>query len=97
MEELLKKQHLEVIKIVNSKEFSLDLTVKEKPKIEPKELSIIEKISRVEGVHRVYSLDNEGNFASPNLSEEFKKNYAAVFKNLFEVVNIFSQLPGGKR
>lgn len=97
VEKLLRKQHLEVIEIVNGEDFSLNLTFKIKPMIETKSLSLIDKLATIGGVEKVYRIDNDGHFDSSNVSDTFKKQFSAVFKSLFEVLDVFSQIPGGMR
>jgi len=97
VESMLRKQHFEVIKVIQSKDFSEDMTFKESaPK--PKENdSILTRLSNLKGVERVFRMDNKGRFLEAQVSEVFNKRFAAVISNINEVMNIFSELPGGKR
>jgi len=97
VESMLRKQHLEVIKIIQSNDFSLDMTFKEKREEPAREVSIMTLLSRIKGVERVYRMDNEGRFIDPGVSETFNKRFAPMLKNMNEVLNIFSELPGGRR
>jgi hypothetical protein len=97
VEDLLRKQHLEVLNIIGNKEISADLTIRDKPTLETTSLSLCDRLAGIEGVEKVFRIDNDGNFETQNVSEEFKNVFAAVFKSLHEILDIFSQLPGGKR
>jgi len=97
VEDLLRKQHLEVLNIIGNKEISADLTIRDKPTLETTSLSLCDRLAGIEGVEKVFRIDNDGNFDSQNVSEEFKNVFAAVFMSLHEILGIFSQLPGGKR
>ncbi len=97
VERLLQKQHLEVIEVVKGQNFSTDITIKEKPKIERRTLTLIDQIKSLAGVEKVYRVDNEGNFDSPHVSTDFKKSFSPVFKSLYEIMSIFDELPGGQR
>ncbi|UCD95000.1 MAG: hypothetical protein JSU69_02820 [Candidatus Zixiibacteriota bacterium] len=97
VETMLRKQHLEVMDIVSRRDFSKDLTVKEKPRIKARSLSLAKRLASISGVENVFHVNNDGRFESSGVSEEFKKRYAPIFKSLYEVLDIFSQLPGGKR
>jgi hypothetical protein len=97
VETMLRKQHLEVMEIVKRRDFSKDLTTKERPQIEAKSLSLAKRLASISGVENVFRVDNDGGFHSSGVSEEFKKRYDSVFKSLYEVLDIFCQLPGGKR
>ena len=97
VEMMLRKQHLEVLEIVKRRDFSKDTAVREKPAVSTRPLSLAQRLERINGVENVFRVDNKGRFESSGVSEEFKKRYAPVFKSLYEVLDIFSQLPGGKR
>jgi len=97
VEKIMRKQHFDVIEIVRDRNFNDDVTVKENSVIETKSLSLQDRLSLIKGVERVYRLDYDGQFDPANVSPEFKKKYSALFKNIREVIEIFGQLPGGKR
>ncbi|PKK84665.1 MAG: hypothetical protein CVT49_02255 [candidate division Zixibacteria bacterium HGW-Zixibacteria-1] len=97
VESMLRKQHLEVIKVIQSKDYSDDITFKATKAAPPTTASVYESLAGINGVERVFRIDNEGCFLDPQVSEAFNKRFSAVLKNLHEVLNIFSELPGGKR
>jgi hypothetical protein len=97
VEKLLQRQHAEVIRIVESKDFAVDRTFKDKPLIVNKNLTLAERLEALDGVQGVYRIDNEGNFDAPHLSRRFRGQFSSIFKNLLEILSIFTELPGGRR
>jgi hypothetical protein len=97
IERLLQKQHFEILQVVKGDDFTLDLMKKEKPIQDKNPLSMADKLSQIGGVVNVFRIDNEGNFDSANVSTKFKKYFKAIFKNTRKIIDIFNQLPGGKR
>jgi len=93
MEFAIRKQHAEVLAIIESDK-PVGEAAPEKPAEPSKELTTRERIEQVPGVSRLYRLDNEGNFIDANISEEFKRTFSSVFKNMTELISIFSQVPG---
>jgi len=57
-------------------------------------LTLLERLNRLPGQHRVFRLDTEGNFPDANVSNEFRKMFKAVFKNLHELITVFATVPG---
>ncbi|MEW5922386.1 MAG: hypothetical protein AB1746_00210 [Candidatus Zixiibacteriota bacterium] len=96
VESMLRKQHLEVIKVIQSKDYSDDVTFKA-TRPEPPSSSVYDALAGINGVEHVFRLDNEGRFIDSRVSENFNKQFSAILKNMNEVLNIFSELPGGKR
>jgi len=97
VESMLRKQHFEVIKVIQSKDFSEDMTFKESASRPKENESILSRLSNLKGVERVFRMDNKGRFLEAQVSEVFNERFAAVMSNINEVMNIFSELPGGKR
>jgi hypothetical protein len=97
VEDLLRKQHLEVLNIIGNKDLKTDMTIRDKPTLETTSLSLIDRLAGIEGVDKVIRINNDGQFESPNVSDDFKKMFSSVFKSINEILEIFSQLPGGKR
>lgn len=52
------------------------------------------QLEALPGQHRVYRLDNEGNFLNAAISKEFQKAFKPIFKNLRELIQVFSEIPG---
>nr|MBN2277146.1 hypothetical protein [candidate division Zixibacteria bacterium] len=98
VEGLLRKQHMDVLEIIRSKDYSPELQVdRAEPFTEKKPVTLMEKLAAINGVERVFRIDNDGKFNTADISEEFQRQFSSVFKSLFEIIGIFGQLPGGKR
>ena len=96
MELTIRKQHAEVISIIESSRVAEKIVAvarKQPPPVQPR-LSTMEQLQQIPGIHRVYDVDNEGNFKELEASEEFKRNFGLVFKSLSEIIDVFSLLPG---
>lgn len=94
----MKRQHIEVVDILQSAspEAALNLTSNFTPEGKSdKPLSITERLSQIPGVRKLYHLDYDGNFEGSETTEQFKKQFSFVFKNLRDVLTLFSELPGG--
>jgi hypothetical protein len=110
MEVTIRKQHAEVVAIIkeNGKLVSpMPLPAAERPKEKlpppspPKpypepgpQAPLLERLQGLPGKFRLFHLDNQGNFADADLTKEFRRKFKAVFKNLGELIAIFSTLPG---
>jgi hypothetical protein len=100
METTIRKQHAEVIAIIEKSgpsAASHPRPVVSEPKAypEPDEvLTTAERLRELPGQHRIFRLDNEGNFLNAGVSKEFKKQFKAVFKNLHDLIAIFATVPG---
>jgi hypothetical protein len=95
----MKRQHVEVVDILQSAspEAALNLTSHFTPDGKSdKPMSAAEQLSRIPGVRKLYHLDYDGNFEGADATDQFKKQFSFVFKNLREVLGIFTQLPGGE-
>ena len=53
-----------------------------------------ERLLVARGVTNVYRVDNQGNFVGHKEDKHFRKKFGAIFKNLHEMMSLFSQLPG---
>ncbi len=93
----MKRQHIEVVNILQSASIDAALKLTNQFTLPPKEADIPDEaacLAAIPGVRKVYHLDNEGNFHAPDVSEQFKKQFSFVFKNLRDVLSIFAELPG---
>lgn len=97
IEDLLRKQHFDVLNIVRNKDFELNPVDNKKSRIERKNLSLAEKLRSFKGVEKVFRLNGDGQFDSEGLSDDFRKMYSSILKSIQEVIDIFMQLPGGSR
>lgn len=52
-----------------------------------------DRLLAIPGVQKVYALDNDGNFFSDSGSEEFRKTFAPIFRNIRELMTVFNPMP----
>lgn len=95
VEDRLRKQHLDILKIIKDENSSLPFAKTVAANKTTK--STVDKIATIPGVEKIFHLDNDGNFTSKELSDEFCRKFSAVSRNLPEVLNIFGCLPDGQR
>ena len=93
-EEIIKRQHAEVISILKSDSNDDPLGFKDKIKTEEKTLDCGDALKAISGVHSVYRLDNEGRFKGSNTSEHFKEKFSPLFQDIHALLDIFSLVPG---
>jgi len=101
MEDTIRKQHMEILTIIRgnnnhpqkAKQKLTPSEAKPYPEIDPS-LPILERLRSLPGTHRIYRLDNEGNFSDASVSKEFAKMFKPVFKNLHELISVFTEVPG---
>jgi hypothetical protein len=97
VEGLLRKQHVEVIQIVDNDNFMTYLQ-RQEPSASPNiPKTITDKLNSIDFVEKVFRIDSNGTIDFDSPSSDFKKKFSAIFKNLHELIDIFQQLPGGKR
>jgi hypothetical protein len=112
MEVTIRRQHAEVIDIIQrgSQRIPLppELKAEQPPiKLAPPKVAdekpypetdpvppIMMRLEALPGTHRVYRLDNEGNFLNAAVSKEFQKAFKPIFKNLRELIAVFTEVPG---
>lgn len=63
------------------------------PETDPKP-AMMERLETLPGTHRIYRLDNEGNFINAAISREFQRAFKPIFKSLRELIAVFSEIPG---
>jgi len=98
VEGLLRRQHTEVIEIVDSDGFESYIKKhSEESNKNSATSSLVDRLKAIEGVEKVFRIGDNGEFESRTISDEFRKRFSAVFKNLREVLEIFQRLPDGKR
>lgn len=96
MEQSIKRQHTEVISIIKRSQIA-DIAAAIEPDKKAARggrLSIVEQLQRIPGIHRIYHVDNEGNFSDADATNEFKRNFGPILKGLPEIIDIFSLVPG---
>lgn len=96
IEDKLRKQHFEVLKTLKD-EKKLQSFLKTTTIKEGGGNSVSRRIRNIDGVERVFFINNEGEFSSDQISKEFKKKYSAISKSMLEILNIFGMLPSGER
>ncbi len=105
MEDTIRKQHMEILTIIRNNDNVVKQAIpvpKPKPEISEAKpypeagptLTISERLHGLPGTHRIYRLDNEGTFLDASVSKEFAKAFKPVFKNLHELIAVFSEVPG---
>jgi len=95
-ESTIKRQHAEIIGIIkkNSVLAKGAPEAEPQPKEEPESQSVYDRLCAIPGVQRIYRLDNEGNFVNGHGSQEFKQAFAAIYKNLQDLMSLFDRMPG---
>ena len=94
IERMIKRQHAEVLIIVEENSIEKPAMLKELKRTDSEYLTLADRIKAIPGVQRVYDLDNEGNFMRPDIADHFKKSYAVIYRGLKELVEIFAMIPG---
>lgn len=96
IEAAIQQQHSEVLALIE-KEAPVEKrgSVANKPsKSAPH--SMYDRLNSVVGLQRLYRLGVDGAFVSNSASEQFRKIFAPVFKDLQQVIDIFPLIPGEK-
>jgi hypothetical protein len=96
IEDKLRKQHFEVLKTLKD-EKKLQSFLSTTAIKEGGGNSVSRRIKDINGVERVFYINNEGEFSSDQISKEFKKKYSVISKSMLEILNIFGLLPNGER
>ena len=93
-EATIKRQHAEVVTIVQSESYARDDDQSGHMKVQTATFDTVEALQAIEGVVRVYRVDNEGNFIGGAMSDQFRRQFAPVLKGMSEIVQVFSRMPG---
>lgn len=94
VEKMMKKQHSEILEILKNDSYPRPASTQPKDKLPPKDLSLNDRLKMIHGIEKIYQLDRDGNFLNKNNSEQFKKIYSGVFKNIKDLIKLFSLVPG---
>ncbi len=94
MELTIRKQHMEVVAIIEDSKLSSVVAMGKTPPVKPEPTTTAERLAAIPGKHRIFILDNDGKFVDGNLSNEFKKIFAPIFKNMRELISVFALVPG---
>lgn len=88
IEDMMKKQHSEILSIIKETSlFSLDTRIG-KPR------TLRDRLAAIPGVESIYRLDNDGSFTGKRRSEQFRRVFSAIHKSINELVDIFALIPG---
>lgn len=90
IEAAIQQQHGEVLVLIEK-----EASVAYKPH-ESAPHSMYDRLTSVVGLQRLYHLGADGAFVSNNESQQFRKTFAPVFKNLQQVIDIFPLILGEK-
>jgi hypothetical protein len=97
-ENTIRRQHAEVLSIIKSGSPGLTAQPKTVEQIESAEelptYSVYDRLLDLPGVRRIYRLTNEGKFGDSTNESQFKQAYAAIFKSIGDLMNLFDRLPG---
>jgi hypothetical protein len=92
VEGVMKHQHREVVSIIQ--ETSSLSAMQFGPVLPVGELSTEDRLAALPGVDRVFHLDRYGKFLGQNNCDLFRKAFAAVYKGLPVIMDVFTRLPG---
>lgn len=56
--------------------------------------SLTERLAALNGIQRIYQLDNDGNFIGSGSMDQFRRAFAPVLKHMHELLGVFVELPG---
>lgn len=93
-EATIKRQHAEILTIVQSDSYVKDHDPSGHVKVQTATLSLMDALQSIVGVERVYRLDNEGNFTGGALTDQFRKQFAPILKGMSEIIEVFGRTPG---
>jgi len=96
IEGIMKIQHQEVVSVIKDKSFEPARAGSGDQMFPSAGPSLKDQLASLPGVQRIFSLDENGNFVGSNTSSQFRKAFAAVYKGLPIIMDIFSTLPGSR-
>ena len=93
-ENTIQQQHNEVLALIEKNDVKPNegSVLSEPSKRAPQ--SVYDRLISIPGFRHVYRLNVDGIFTSKNTAKQFKKAFAAVFKNLQQVIQVFPLMPG---
>jgi hypothetical protein len=96
IEAAIQQQHSEILALIEKETpvEKLGSVAYELPESTPH--SMYDRLISMVGLQCLYRLNVYGAFVSNSASEQFKKTFAPVFKNLQQLVDIFPLIPGEK-
>ncbi|UCG62896.1 MAG: hypothetical protein JSV52_06325 [Candidatus Zixiibacteriota bacterium] len=94
IERMIKRQHSDVVSIIEENAAGKPTTLQALKSSSSGYLTLTDRLKAIPGVQRTYDLDNEGNFLEQSEADQFKKAYAALFKGIRDLIEIFAAIPG---
>ena len=94
IERLIKRQHQEIVSIIKETSMSNTTMLEGIKQLCNKYISLADRIRSIDGVQKLYDLDNDGNFLNTDNAFEFKKAFSVLFKGLRDIIDVFATLPG---
>ncbi len=98
-EATLLRQHAEVIAIIQNgdEKVTAPTPVPEPVRIHDiavgDDTPVHERLQKIPGVQKLFRLDNDGSFRTDAGSEQFRKSFGGVFKNLRQLMDLFDRSP----
>ena len=93
MQDIMARQHAEIVAVIDRRSGEKVRQAPDSPPTPTENPSLRERMEEVNGVHRVYQLDNDGNLINQDVSVAFRLNHVAIFENLCEMATLFEQIP----
>ena len=93
MEVTMQRQHADVLDIIQSEFYNPEKFGREAIK-DQKRPPLRERLASIPGVKKIFTVDNEGNFKTEKGSKQFQQMFTPIFKNMTELMKLFSRLPG---
>ncbi|MFZ5978995.1 MAG: hypothetical protein ACOYVF_00030 [Candidatus Zixiibacteriota bacterium] len=93
MEITMQKQHADVLDIIQS-EFYNPMRFGHEAVKSHNRPPLRERLANIPGVKKIFTVDNDGNFKTEKGSKQFQQMFAPIFKNMQELMKLFSRLPG---
>jgi hypothetical protein len=94
LQRYMARQHDEVMAVLNETSLEATLGLVDSQPDRARARSLQEAFREIQGIERVFRLDNEGNFVGEHTTREFKRAFAPVFRNLRELMDVFCLIPG---
>lgn len=95
LEDRIRKQHAEILGIIEkNRQVPMALEATPPPLPPEPQLTTLERLERLPGQKRIFRLDNDGNFVDAELSRDFRRAFTTVFKNMRELIAVFTEVPG---
>ena len=94
VERMITRQHSEVVAIIKENAASNPAMIQKFKESTSEYLSLADRIKAIPGVQKIFDLDNDGNFSSRQLDEQFRNVYGTIYKGLKDLIEVFVLMPG---